>query len=148
MIEISQEIQSALIGAIVAFIASYLLLRWQMLEGRKLARAQLLLEFDNRLGVYDKIHSALRPNGGWEARTTNPPQDIEWYQVDGYIGAFERLEHFIESGIIDKDTAKVFYGYRVNNLVINDGIRKKLTLEKEYWHKFFNLCTLFGVRID
>jgi len=148
MIEISQEVLSALVGAIVAFVASYLILQQQFREGRKLARSQLIIEFDNRLSLYDKIHSALRPNGGWDAQQHEPPQEIKWYEVDGYMGTFERLHQFIEDGIIDKDIAKAFYRYRLVNLVKNKGIRqKKLSAEEQWWGRFIDLCKNLDVVI-
>jgi len=149
MTEIPQEIVAAAIGAVVAFIGSYLLLRWQLDEARKLAKAQLLIEFDNRLTLYDKVHSALRPNGSWKTEDEDTPADIEWYEVDGYMGAFERLEQFIVDNIIDENAAREFYGYRLSNLVNNQSIRRnKLINEQLSWCRFLRLCQRLRVETD
>jgi hypothetical protein len=134
---------SALIGALVGGIVSFLIWREQMHEQRRLLGAQLLLAFDERLGNerLRKVHEALRgEQPDWDPGASHPPEGIEWSDVDMYLGAFERLNIFVKDGFVKKDTAKSLYGYRLARIVRNDAIVEKLTGPDEDWCNFLQLC--------
>jgi hypothetical protein len=130
---------------IVGGIGSYILTRLQINEARKIAKAELLLQFDQRLSQYDAVHRALRPGGDWVDQSK--PDTIHWADLDGYMGAFERLNGLIDDKIVDVNLAKRFYGYRLQNIVANKEIwRAKLQDENPAWEDFLSLCKKFSVR--
>lgn len=139
-------ILGAIIGALVAGTISYLLLRVQISEARRIAQAELLLQFDARLSQYDDVHRALRPGGDWREGTPNDSQ--VWVQIEGYMGAFERLNALIVDGIVNKKFARSFYAYRLQNIVSNPKIRqRKLVDERSYWNDFIDVCHRLDVLI-
>ena len=132
-----EGIAGALVGVLVTGIGSYILLGIEIKANQKIAQSQLLIEIDNRLLEFDRLHDALRPNGAWGENASEPPEGIEWYQVDSYMGTFERIYIFVRDDIISKEDAQSLYAYRLENLVRNISIRrKKLKEEHENWQYF------------
>lgn len=141
-----EGVAGAILGVIVGGIGSYILTRLQINEARKIAKAELLLQFDQRLSQYDVVHKALRPGGDWVNQSK--PNTIHWAEVDAYMGAFERLNALIDDKVVDVKLAKKFYGYRLQNIVANNEIWKaKLQDENALWEDFLSLCKKFSTQI-
>ena len=141
------ETIAAVLGALIGAIISFWITQMGIRENRKIARAQLLLQFDERLDAFTRVHEALHPKGDWHVDQEEPPADIHWSRIEGYMGAFERLYVFLKDGIVDKDSVKTFYQYRLRNLVANKLIRERLTASASGWVRFHALCRHMGIEI-
>ena len=143
-----EGIVGTILGGVIGFAASYLLTRIQIREARKVARAQLLLGFDQRLSEFDKVHQALRPGGSWPRDRDHPPEGMQWSEVEGYMGAFERLNVLLTDRIVSTELVKAFYEYRLHNLVANAGIQDKLKRFPDGWSNFLELCKHLGIEVQ
>jgi|GEM_PF-3426036 len=141
---------TALLGYLTAYQllqreinANYEMLEKQIKENRKTAQIQIFLEFDKRLTEFNKVHIALR--GAEPDKTIS---DEDWPDIDGYMGAFERLYLLLRDGVINRRDAKSLYGYRLENIVNNKEIRQaKLRNEEESWYYFSEVCKTLEIDI-
>jgi hypothetical protein len=119
----------SIVSAAVA-VVGFPLLWWQLFVARsqrldaiRLSAAQILLAADAVLTAHAEVASKLRPGGAWagEAGKTHPTDD-ELYQVEPYLGVFERLFIAWQAGQVDARTLDELYGYRVANIWANQRI--------------------------
>ena len=129
---------AAWIGGIVA-VLSLLATSADVHMTRLNNQAQLWLELRKMFGEHNHIHLKLRPGGEWA--TSGPRNDAEWQMVESYMGLFEHCQVLMEKRLIDKDTFRKIYRYRLINIVSNDIIREeKLVKRAEGWMIFLELC--------
>lgn len=123
--------------------------RKQMEQSQRIALGEFLLNLDNKFSQHQETHLALRPGGKWAANDAGPTTPSEWADVEIYMGLFERINILIEKEILDKDTVRKLYGYRVRNIVANKTIRDvKLKREARSWQDFIRLCESLDIVID
>ena len=116
----------------------------QVSASRKSTRAQLWLMIDSRLLQYhDTVYKYLRPGGKWSKENTHI-SDAEWTEITAYLGLFERMKVFLDDKLLDLTTFKLFYGRRVEALVTNTYIRKRIEEERESWSYLIDLVRLVG----
>jgi hypothetical protein len=106
------------------------------------AFGQFLLQLDAAFQQHAPIHIKLRPDGPW-GRAQGCPSDQEWPSVEAYLGLFERIKVMIDLRLLEIDTIRRFYGYRVGNIWSNNCIRRvKLEGKAEGWTDFIQLTEL------
>jgi hypothetical protein len=85
-------------------------------------RARFWLDLRSAFGRHDEIHRKLHPRGDW-AYGRRPPTAEEQFQVEAYMGLFEHCEIMLGKNLIDEQTFREIYRYRLVNLVENEWIR-------------------------
>jgi hypothetical protein len=120
----------------------------QMHATDKINNAQLWLSFRQFLTKYDEIHLKLRPGGKWREEGTGPSSVQEWVKVEAYMGLFEHANRMLNMKLIDLDTFKDIYEYRISNIIANEIIKKdKLVDKSDSWKNFIELCNKMGLKI-
>ena len=72
----------------------------------------------------------------------------EWADLEAYMGLFEHCEVLLDEKLIDEQTFKEIYSYRLKNIVANDTIRKeKLVRLAVGWQRFIALLSRMGVEL-
>lgn len=113
---------------------------WQIQQSKMIARGEFLLHLDELFQQHIEIHTHLRPGGDYAIGKRKPNSVEDWVAIEMYMGLFERIKVLVDSKIIDLDTIKRLYGYRVLNIVANDAIRRtKIEQEADNWHDFIEL---------
>jgi hypothetical protein len=112
----------------------------QMRINEKITRGGTWLTFREMISKYDDIHKKLR-QGEWSKSYNGPATNEEWAQVDAYMGLFEHCNLLLNDKILDLETFKKVYDYRIDNILNNDVIKRQKLQEKgEYWQDFISLC--------
>ena len=90
----------------------------------------------------------LRPGGEW-ARANSGPESVEdWVKVEDYMGLFEHCELMLRKGLIDWETFKAIFNYRLHNIVANRRIvEAKLVAGGESWEAFIRLLQHLRIAI-
>ena len=124
----------------------------------KNSRAQLWMDLRKMFDGHMEVHSILRPN---EKRSIPEPcpkccnqkkswpccKD-EWVKVEAYMGLFEHCEGLLEEKLIDENTFRDIYSYRISNIVNNEKIkREKLVELGRYWLRFRALAERFDITL-
>lgn len=118
----------------------------QIEQSRRVALGEFLLNLDTQFRQHQTVHTALRPGGKWASGNSGPTNGEEWSKVEAYMGLFERINILVEKEILDAETVKRLYSYRVANIVANPIIRKaKLVDNARYWTDFSNLCQKLSI---
>ncbi len=122
--------------ALVISLASVWYLARQVIDARKQALGQFLLELDNHFARYQDIHEGL----------IKFKQDYDHnaniVRVWQYIGLFERCKVLIDKGIIDIQTFIDFYNYRLSWLRAHPGIMENIQLNANHHRSFNALCVM------
>jgi len=109
--------------------------------------ARFWLDLRERFARHDPVHRRLRPGGAWSGGA-GPTSADEWAEVEAYMGLFEHCEVMLRQKLIDEQTFKEIYGYRLNNIVANDSIRKeKLVRLASGWQRFIELLKRFRIEV-
>lgn len=132
---------SAVSGAVAALIATGALVVAARQLGRqsRTAQAQFFLALDDAFRLHSETHTKLRPpvpnrsgptgavGSWWGATAEGPATGEDWVAVEAYMGLFERINVMVDQGLLEIDTVKRLYGYRVRNIWANSRIaREKL----------------------
>ena len=134
-------------GAAIA-VCALIYTAYQVRQSTKISRGQFWLKLEKLFNIHDEIHYKLRPGGDWHKDGNGPKTLEEWAKVEDYMGLFEHCETMIENKLIDLETFKDLFGYRVLNLLGNTIIVKaKLIEEKEYWKRFNKLLLRLNISI-
>jgi hypothetical protein len=132
-------------------------------ETMKVNRANFWLELRKMFAQHENVHLKLmlrqewgakyyepddKPGELWVGPTDNGPKDRkQWRHVEDYMGLFEHCERMLKDELIDPDTFKSIYGYRLNNILWNRPIvQTKLhdpTMKKSY-EQFIGLLHMLG----
>lgn len=111
-------------------------------------RARFWLDLRDRFAKHDAVHRRLRPEGDWTPKGAGPATREEWADLEAYLGLFEHCEVMLEQRLIDEETFREIYSYRLNNIVANESIRQeKLIVRAEYWKRFLALLKRMGLKI-
>ena len=98
--------------------------REQLERQTQTTRGEFLLSLQERFAEHNDIHLRLRnqpSNHHWWSGEA--PSGEEWAEVEAYMGLFERVWILVEGKSVDVDVIERLYGYRVENIVMNDEIR-------------------------
>ena len=138
-----------IIATITATITAAIALGFNAFEIR---RSQIVTEANNWLvfreliSKYDDVHINLRPGGEWSESTKGPTKPEQWSRVESYMGLFEHANIMLNKKLLDTETFKKIYRYRLNNLLNNNIIVKaKLIDNVENWQDFIELCNKVGL---
>ena len=102
-------------------------------------RAKFWLELRSAFAKHDDVHRKLRPGGEW-ANNAGPKTPEEYAQVEAYMGLFEHCEIMLSQKLIDQETFREIYRYRLVNLMSNDWVRvEKVCRRREGWRRFIDL---------
>ena len=111
----------------------------------KTNRAKFWLELRSAFSKHDEIHRKLHPRGDWFGGTREPTAE-EQYQVEAYMGLFEHCEVMLEQKLIDEQTFREIYAYRLRNIVSNEWIlTQKLKAFPREWRRFIALLKRMNV---
>jgi hypothetical protein len=111
-------------------------------------RARFWLDLRNMFADHDDVHRKLRPGGAWASAGSGPNTPEEWADVESYLGLFETCEDIIRARLIDLESFRRSYEYRIRNIVGNDRIRQeKLVSRGQYWARFNRLAGRLGVEV-
>ncbi len=116
---------------------------YELRQNKKVQESQFWLELRREFRVYDTIHRKLRQHDKYFV----PNQD-EWPEVDAYLGQFELCFTMLKNKLISKDIFISQYDYRIQNILLNRAIKKKVLAEQEYWSLFISLCMVMGYSLD
>jgi hypothetical protein len=113
-------------------------------RSKKIEEARFWLELREHFLVHNEVHLNLRNGGKW-ANSQDGPQSVEeWAKVDAYLGQFELCELMLEQNLINKETFKTQYRYRLHNILQNQRIVDKLEATAPSWKLFISLCASLG----
>jgi len=111
----------------------------------KTNRAKFWLELRAAFSRHDEVHRKLRPGGEWD-NSAGPTEPEEYAQVEAYMGLFEHCEIMLVQGLIDDDTFREVYRYRLENLVSNDWVRiEKICRRRDGWKRFIDLLKRMNI---
>jgi hypothetical protein len=89
---------------------------------------------------HDEVHFKLRPGGQWAQANSGPQNPEEWARLEDYMGLFEHCESMLRRGLIDAETFKAIFSYRIYNILSNQRIvRAKLIENRDGWELFIRL---------
>jgi hypothetical protein len=115
---------AAIVGAAIALIG-FPLLGWQLFLARsqrrdaiRLSTSQVLLAAGSVLANHAEVAAKLRPGGAWHKSSEHPTEDELW-EVEPYLGVFERIFIAYQAGQADAETLDQLYGYRLANIWSN-----------------------------
>ncbi len=107
------------------------------------AHGEFLLSLHEHFREHDPIHLKLRDRPpGYHWWKDHEPSGEEWAEVEAYMGLFERVWVLVKDGSLDIEVVERLYGYRIENIVINDRIRKTKLEDQSrarYWIDFIEL---------
>ncbi|SRR6266508_3465115 len=127
----------AIAGLLAAAGGAWLAYR-QLVAGKRVARAQFLLDLDEAFVADEPIRARLgqKTEGGRQ----EPLNRDEWRQVKRYMGRLERVGIFVSERLLDREVVRRLYGPRVKTIVMNDEIRGRLLEAKAVdWIDFVRL---------
>ncbi len=143
-IELQQLDTLAKLVGIVGGTASLIIGAHRVSKNTRINRAKLWLDFRRMIYEHDEVHLLLRPKGDWHASNEHPT-DKEMPKVEPYMGLFEHAYEMLEDKLIDWETFRNVYGYRIDNIVVNQVInREKLVKRPEGWANFISLIKRLG----
>jgi hypothetical protein len=135
-ITLEQWADIASIGAAIIAIGALVYTASQVHASTKVNRAQFWLEIRKMFAEHWDIHLKLR-NREW---SLTPPSDEELAKLEAYMGLFEHCEKMLKEGLLDWETFKAIYGYRVHNLLCDlIVVREKLIARRSGWLVFIKL---------
>lgn len=119
----------------------------QIKSSKNIEEAKLWLELREIFRNHNEVHIKLRNGGEWTKENQNPETVEDWAAVDAYLGQFEICERLLSKKLIDSETFKAQYEYRLKNIVDNKAIVKKILAEKGSWLNFIDLSLRYGITI-
>lgn len=134
-------------GALIAVIVLWYTAR-QLHQNTKISRGQFWLELEKMFSHRDDVHLKLRPGGEWSSNNRGPSTPQEWLAVEDYMGLLEHCEILLEKKLIDMETFKSIFSYRLNNILANETIvREKLIDHREGWRRFIRLLEKLSIPV-
>ena len=138
---------ATIVGVTIA-AASLLYTAYNARLNLKTARARFWLDLRDRFQRFDAVHAKLSRGGAWYGRTGGPQSREEWIPVEAYMGLFEHCELMLQDGLLDADTFRKIYCYRVELLLNNPTIVKEKLIERAGdWGDFLTLTRRFGLPV-
>ena len=131
------------IAVIVLLFTAY-----QVRQSTKISRGQFWLELEKMFSQHDEVHIKLRPGGEWTVKNSGPKTVQEWAKVEDYMGLFEHCELMLRKRLLDWETFKLVFSYRLRNITANKIIvDAKLRREKASWQAFIRLLKRLKIEI-
>ncbi len=138
----------ATIAGIPIAVLALIYTAYQIQQSTKISHGNFWLELEKMFSTHDEVHIKLRPGGEWTKKDSGPEAVHDWAKVEDYMGLFEHCELMLRKGLIDWDTFKLVFSYRLYNVVSNKIIvDAKLQQEKESWQAFIRLLKLLKIEI-
>ena len=140
--------------------------------------ANFWLELRRMFANHDEVHTKLTPRGAWAdsggaiskdervdkyfvtwARNNSirsvkeweklpGPTEEEWRQVEAYMGLLEHCEPMLRNNLIDLQTFKDIYRYRLVNVMANRKIvMEKLGERRGGWQRFIQLLRMVEIEV-
>jgi hypothetical protein len=109
----------ATVAAVLALSGGYLAYR-QLKAGQSAARGQFLLDMDQAFDADTEIRRRLARN------SEDKLSADEWFKLKRYMGRFERVEIFVQEGLLEERVVHRLYGARFRGIVRNEEVRKRL----------------------
>jgi len=110
-------------------------------------QANSILQIREAFDSHIEAHINLRPGGVWHNSESEPTTTADYAKIELYMGLFEFCDELLERELLDLDTFKRQYNYRIQNLLTNGFvIGSKLVSSRENWLGFINLCYRVDVR--
>ena len=122
----------------------------------KILSALFWLELRKMFAEHDEVHRKLRGREAkkWSASASAPltkeeeqraKENEEWAKLEAYMGLLEHIKRIRSDGLIDSETLRSIYGYRVKNILANPEIvREKLIKKFKGWGDFIELIRELG----
>jgi len=107
-----------------------------------------VISLKKELRKYDDVYFKLLPNSKDTYSVKSTLEAKEYGRLISYIGLFEVAYQMIVSGSLSKKEFKIYFLYRLNNIVSNDVVKNILLEDKANWESLFTLIELFGLNID
>ena len=134
-----------IIGIAIA-VAALAVTAVQARQAAATSKAQFWLDLRRMFADHQDVHVSLRPGGKWSTNNSGPSSSSDWVAVEAYMGLFEHCERMIISRLIDIETFKSIYGYRIKNLLANRVIvDAKLHKSASGWQDFISLVRRLGL---
>lgn len=113
---------------------------YQIRISSRISAAQFWLELRKMFSEHQAVHLKLRPGGEWANHGNGPSTPSEWAAVEAYMGLFEHCERMLAQNLIDHQTFRAVYAYRMHNICNNQVIvNAKLQMEHAEWKDFISL---------
>jgi hypothetical protein len=140
--------------------------------------ANFWLELRRMFANHDEVHTKLTPRGAWAdrggaiskeervdkyfvtwARNNSitsvkeweklpGPTGEEWRQVEAYMGLLEHCAPMLRNDLIDLQTFKEIYRYRLVNIMANRKIvMEKLGERRDGWQRFIELLRMVNIEV-
>ena len=134
-------------GALVAIVVLIYTAR-QIRQNTLVSRGQFWLELEKMFASHDEVHINLRPGGKWAKKDSGPEIAEDWAKIEDYMGLFEHCEIMLDKKLIDDETFRAIFSYRLYNIVGNKWITNaKLIANKQYWTGFLRLLKRLEIEI-
>lgn len=138
---------ATIIGVIVA-VVSLAATAYNININMKINRAKFWLDLRTAFSKHDEVHQRLRPGGDW-TNNAEPANVSDMAKIEAYMGLFEHCESMLKEKLIDKETFRNIYSYRLHNLVANKWVKeKKLRDHKLEWERFIELLNEMKIKYD
>jgi hypothetical protein len=83
-------------------------------------------------------------NREWSNDEEKFPSEEDWSKLEAYMGFFEHCESMIDQNLIDWETFRDIYGYRIELIVANPIIVREKLINRRYgWKRFLKLLARF-----
>lgn len=115
----------------------------------KTNRARFWLDLRKQMSEHNEVHINLRPRGAWAPDKGDPqgPSNGDWPKVEAYMGLFEHCEAMLRERLIDEETFKAIYRYRLVNIMGNPLIRDYLKKYADGWKGFLALLKRMKIEV-
>lgn len=134
----------ASILAVIALVYTALQIRQNRLNNQ----GKFWLELEKMFSRHDEVHINLRPGGIWAENDQGPQTALEWAKVEDYMGLFEHCEILIAKGLIDYETFKSIFSYRIYNILANrEIVVGKLVENHQNWTDFYHLLDRLDIQV-
>ena len=125
--------------AIIA-LSGFLVAFFKLRKSNKIAESTFWVKLRDSFRKHNKVHRKLEEKGKWRKKSKKLPKgNKDWVSVYAYLGQLELCNKMIDNGLIDLETFKTQYKYRIENILSNERIVQKIIDDKEYWKEFIRL---------
>ncbi|MRT91950.1 hypothetical protein [Ancylomarina sp. 16SWW S1-10-2] len=132
----------AVIGIVIGII--------QFKFAKRIEEAKFWLDLRDAFKNHDEVNINLRNGGKWtkkDSKLKNNGALEDWALVDAYLGQFELCKTMLDKKLINLNTFREQYDYRIHNIINNESIKNKIKKEKDDWKTFIELCRILGYEV-
>lgn len=130
---------------IVVTIFGFGITIWTILKQNRTKQLDNLIQLKNYITQFDQINSNLLPNGVWsiDGFDIDNIDNEEFSKLNSYIGFFEICSLMISEKQISKNDFKIFFHYRLQNLISNNSIKSYLRGNHGDWNVLIELINQY-----